>query len=109
MRIYLTDSNKVMNVELRIWEHQQYSPDLFADLACQLRTDYPISEADAVEHDAACAMTEAEYAEEMNWWSIEVERFNRHEDSWFTESCDDPEAEWAKEYEYYLFSEEVTA
>lgn len=105
MRIYLTDENKVMEVELRIWEDQQYSPDLFADLACDLPNRFPISEADAVEYDASCAMTEAEYAKEVNWWSAEVERFNRGEDSWFTEFYDDPEAEWAKGYEYVLFSE----
>ena len=89
MRIYITDKNEVHEITMKAWKDGGWSPDMFADLADATPRDYPITEEDKTEYDASAAMTDKEFAELVEWWETEVEKYNKRDDSsWFFESAD---------------------
>lgn len=110
MRILITDKNEVRTIQLRVWENDGWSPDMFGDLAESIYDDYPISEQQLAEAPdyASAAMTEADYREVVEWWEDEIAEYNAHKSSsWFVENLDSDELEqeWEKGITYRLFAE----
>lgn len=109
MRIYITDKNEEREITLKAWNNKYndgWSPDVFGDLADTMPRDYPVT--DDMDTDAACAMTDKEYRETVEWWEREISLYNAHDDSsWFVEQCFDLDAEWDKGLEYRLFADDV--
>ena len=103
MKIYISDKKEIRTVTLREWEGGNWSQDMFQDMACNYRTDYPINPDNEDEMDCFATMTEQQYNEEVKWWRDECRKYNNHDpNSWFVEPFNHVDEEFARGAEMIL-------
>lgn len=68
MKLFLTDTNEMKEISLRVWANNEYSPDCFSDLETNIPQTHKMLDLDG---DTAYCVTSEEYADLVAFWGEE--------------------------------------